>query len=149
MTRVFVSYGSEDDAVVRDLRQLLADHGHDGWIDSRELRGGDPLWPAIQSAIEQASAFVVVVSTDALQSRWVGKALTHAIKLRGGLGKHKFPVIPLLYSVFGGLAAVLPGRTVAGRGAGLGGCRRSAGCPSGGFSFTVVHSPCTTTGRAR
>lgn len=83
MTRLFISHSSEDDAFVRELRQMLADQGHEGWIDSRELRGDDPLWPEIQSAIEAASAYAVVVSTDALQSKWVGKELMHALKLRG------------------------------------------------------------------
>jgi hypothetical protein len=41
---------------VRDLRIALADHGEEGWIDSRELRGGDPLWLEIEKAIDNASA---------------------------------------------------------------------------------------------
>jgi hypothetical protein len=56
MTKLFISHSSQDDTFVRDLRAALADHGQDGWIDSRELRGGDPLWPEIQKAIEAASA---------------------------------------------------------------------------------------------
>ena len=80
---------------MRELRAALADHGQAGWIDSRELRGGDPLWTEIQQAIEAASAFAVVVSTDALQSKWVGKELRHALELRKQRGKDKFPVIPL------------------------------------------------------
>ena len=65
------------------------------WIDSRELRGGDPLWPEIQKAIEEASAYAVVVSPDALQSKWVGKELRHALDVQKQRGKDKFPVIPL------------------------------------------------------
>jgi len=80
---------------VRVLRQALADQGEDGWIDSRELRGGDPLWPEIRKAIEAASAYAVVVSADALQSKWVGKELRHALELRNQRGKDKFPIIPL------------------------------------------------------
>lgn len=83
---------------MRDLRATLADHGQQGqeaWIDSRELRGGDPLWTEIQSAIEAASAFAVVVSTDALQSKWIGMELTHALLIQKQRGKDKFPVIPL------------------------------------------------------
>ncbi len=71
MTQVFVSHSTQDDAFVRTLRQALADQGHDGWIDSRELRGGDPLWPEIQQAIERADAYAAVISPDALQSKWV------------------------------------------------------------------------------
>jgi hypothetical protein len=94
MSQLFISHSSQDDAFVRDLRAALADHGQAGWIDSRELRGGDPLWMEIQRAIEAASAFAVVISTDALQSKWVGRELRHALGLRNKRGKE--PVcIPL------------------------------------------------------
>jgi tetratricopeptide (TPR) repeat protein len=95
MSKLFISHSSQDDAFVRELRAALADQGQDGWIDSRELRGGDPLWPEIQRAIDEASSYAVVVSTDALQSKWVGKELRHALKLRDERGKDKYPVIPL------------------------------------------------------
>ena len=39
MMKLFISHSSQDDAFVRDLRAMLADHGQDVWIDSRELRG--------------------------------------------------------------------------------------------------------------
>ncbi len=95
MTKLFISHSSQDDGFVHDLRAALADHGQAGWIDSRELRGGDPLWFEIQKAIEAASAFAVVVSPGGLQSKWVGKELHHALGLRDKRGKDKFPVIPL------------------------------------------------------
>ena len=95
MSKLFISHSSRDDGFVRELRAALADHGQAGWIDSRELRGGDPLWMEIQRAIEAASAFAVVVSTDSLQSKWVGSELRYALELREVRGKDKFPVIPL------------------------------------------------------
>lgn len=95
MAKLFISHSSQDDAFVRELREALALHGQDGWIDSRELRGGDPLWPEIQKAIENASAYAIVVSPDAFQSKWVGKELRHALAIREQRGKDKFPVIPL------------------------------------------------------
>src|SRR6476620_1424035 len=96
MTRLFLSHSSHDDDFVRALRAALADHGQEGWIDSRELRGGDPLWPEIQRAIEAAAAYAVVVSPQALQSKWVGKELRHALGIAAQRGKAEFPVIPLL-----------------------------------------------------
>jgi tetratricopeptide (TPR) repeat protein len=95
MTQLFLSHSSTDDPFVCDLRAALADHGQEGWIDSRQLRGGDPLWREIEQAIETASAFAVVVSPEALQSKWVGKELRHAIKLREQRGKEQFPVFAL------------------------------------------------------
>jgi tetratricopeptide (TPR) repeat protein len=96
MGKLFLSHSTRDDAVVRELRLALDELGHDVWVDSRELRGGDSLWPAIQQAIEDASAFAVVVSPDALQSEWVGKELRHALDLQQQRGRDEFPVIPLL-----------------------------------------------------
>src|SRR5262249_15575993 len=44
---------------------------------------------------EEASAYAVVVSTDSLQSKWVGRELRYALDLQKQRGKDKFPVIPL------------------------------------------------------
>ena len=95
MGRLFISHSSQDDGFVRDLREALADHGQEGWIDSRELRGGDLLWPEIAAAIGEASAYAVVVSPAALQSKWVGKELRRALDVQKERGKDEFPVIPL------------------------------------------------------
>ena len=95
MTKLFISHSSQDDAFVRNLRIALAEHGLDGWIDSRELRGGDLLWPAIKQAIEAASGYAVVVSSNAFQSEWVSDELEHAVKVQKKRGKDAFPVIPL------------------------------------------------------
>lgn len=96
MGTVFISHSSKDDALVRRMRQALADLGQQGWIDSRELHGGDPLEPAIKEAIEDAAGFLVVVSPDSLQSRWVGKELSHAIDVQRQRGRDAYPVVPLL-----------------------------------------------------
>ena len=95
MKKLFISHSSKDDDFVRELRTALNDHGQDGWIDSRELRGGDPLWSEIQKALDDASAYAIVVSTDSLQSKWVGRELRYALDVQKQRGKDKFPVIPL------------------------------------------------------
>ena len=43
MVQLFLSHSSADDGFVRELRQALADLGQEVWIDSRQLKGGDPL----------------------------------------------------------------------------------------------------------
>jgi TIR domain. len=95
MHNLFISHSSQDDGFVRDLQRALDDLGQKVWIDSRELGGGDPLWPEIQKAIENASAYAVVVSTKALQSTWVVKELRHAIEVQRQRGRDEFPIIPL------------------------------------------------------
>ena len=79
---------------MRDLRMALTYHGHDVWIAPRELQG-DLLWSELQRAIEEASAFAVVVSPAALQSTWVGKELVHALVVQKERGEDAFPIIPL------------------------------------------------------
>lgn len=94
--RLYISHSAKDDAFVRALREALDLHGLPGWIDSRELRGGDPLWPEIEKAIDASSGYAVVLSLDSLQSKWVGKELRYALerrKQRGG--NDRYPVVPL------------------------------------------------------
>ena len=95
MAHLFLSHSSADDSFVRELRDALADLGQPVWIDSRQLRGGDPLESAIQAAIEAAAGLAVLVSPASLQSRWVGKELRHGLKLQAERGRAAFPVIPL------------------------------------------------------
>lgn len=95
MSKVFISHSSKDDDFVRELRESLAYHDHYAWIDSRELVGGDPLWPEIQAAIESASGYAVVVSPDSRESTWVGKELKHALDVQRQRGRGHYPVIPL------------------------------------------------------
>jgi tetratricopeptide (TPR) repeat protein len=95
MDRLFISHSSLDDAFVRELRWTLADLKQEVWIDSRELRAGDPLWEEIQKAIEDSSAFAVVVSPNSLQAKWVGKELRYALDLQRQRGRKQFPVFAL------------------------------------------------------
>lgn len=96
VAKLFLSHSTDDDAIVRDLRQALGDLGQDVWIDSRELRGGDALRPEIQRAIEEARAYAVLISPGSLQSSWVGKELRHALKVQNQRGKDAYRVVPLL-----------------------------------------------------
>jgi tetratricopeptide (TPR) repeat protein len=95
MSKLFISHSSHDDAFVRELRWTLADLKQEVWIDSRELRGGDPLLEEIQKAIEKSSAVAVVVSPNSLQAKWVGKELRHALDEQKQRGRDKFPVFCL------------------------------------------------------
>ena len=93
--KLFISHASRDDTLVRALQQGLAECGQQVWIDSRELRGGDPLWDTIRQAIEDADVLAVLVSPDGLQSKWLGKELKHALELQRQRGQDRFAVIPL------------------------------------------------------
>jgi len=95
LSHLFLSHSSADDGFVRDLRQALADLGKEVWIDSRQLKGGDPLESDIKAAIEAASGLAVLVSAASLQSRWVGKELRHGLQVQKERGRDRFAVVPL------------------------------------------------------
>jgi CHAT domain/TIR domain len=93
---IFISHSSKDDAFVKDLREALESMGLSTWADSRELSGGDKLTSEIESNIENARQFIVVVSLDALNSTWVqneGKKALEVERRRKGEG---YKVIPLM-----------------------------------------------------
>lgn len=92
---LFISHSSKDDDFVRALQQVLTLHNVHAWIDSRELLPGGLLHPDITKAINESSAYAVVVSPAALQSKWVGKELDYALKVQADRGKALYPVIPL------------------------------------------------------
>jgi len=95
MAHLFLSHSSADDGFVRELREALADLDQEVWIDSRQLKGGDPLWSAIQAAIEAAAGLAVLVSPDAFQSDWVARELKHGLKVQAERGLAAFPVFLL------------------------------------------------------
>jgi len=92
---IFISHTTEDDAFVKSLRDNLEQHGLTVWIDSRNLRGCFFLNSEIKKAIEDAEAFLLVVSSHTFKSRWMKKEITHALKIKKKRGDD-FLVIPLL-----------------------------------------------------
>ena len=60
--KIFISHTTADDQFVTQLRKALENQGLDVWIDSQNLRGGDTLKTEIESAIKDASAFIVVMT---------------------------------------------------------------------------------------
>ena len=95
MAHIFLSHSSADDGFVRELREALSDLGQEVWTDSRQLKGGDPLWSKVTAAIDAAAGLAVLVSPDSLQSQWVGRELRHGLQVQSQRGRDQFPVIPL------------------------------------------------------
>ncbi|HEY1302061.1 MAG TPA: TIR domain-containing protein [Vicinamibacterales bacterium] len=95
MADLFISHSSADDGFVRSLHQRLEEHGVSVWIDSRQLAPGGRLEPDIAHAIENATAFAVVVSPNSLQSKWVGKELRLALDVQRRRGHMTYAVVPL------------------------------------------------------
>ena len=91
---IFISHATADDEFVRELRIKLELHALSVWVDSRNLRGGDQLQPAIEQAIRDAGQVIVVLSLQTINSAWVRQEIQFA----EGVAKEKkdYRIVPLL-----------------------------------------------------
>lgn len=101
--RVFISYSRKDSAFVRRLFEMLQARQLTAWVDWEGIPRSAEWWGEIQSAIQEAEAFIFVMSADSLGSTVCQEELAHAVK------HHKRLILYL-----GGRAARAPGD--AGRG---------------------------------
>ena len=93
---IFISHASADDAFVKALREKLELFKVGAWVDSRQLRVGDPLEKNIQAAITAAPHFIVILSTNAINSKWVPKEIKWAEEVRQT--RENYRLIPILLS---------------------------------------------------
>ena len=88
-TRVFLSYSKEDGALATKLTGSLRKAGAKVWLAPEQVRPGENVRAAVEKAIENADAFVVLLSKP--RSKWMDAELQMALK------KHK-RVIPVIAS---------------------------------------------------
>lgn len=80
--QVFISYSRKDINFARRLATDLEQAGFDVWWDLSDLKGGDDWVRFIPSAIQASQFFVVLLSPDSIQSEWVTKEYSYALRLR-------------------------------------------------------------------
>lgn len=80
--QVFISYSRKDAKFARRLAADLEQAGFSVWWDLSDLKGGDDWVKFIPSAIQASKYFVVLLSPDAVQSEWVAKEYSYALRLR-------------------------------------------------------------------
>jgi len=93
--RIFLSYSSQDGEFVERLAADLRKCGVAVWKDDRELAVGESLSDEIGNAIAGSLWFGIVLSPDAVASRWVRLELDTAIALEVETGAVK--VLPIRY----------------------------------------------------
>jgi len=81
MSQVFISYSRRDIDIASQLAEDFEKAGFDVWWDIPCLKGGDVWIRTIQEALEASKYCVVVLSPDAIESKWVEKEYTYAISL--------------------------------------------------------------------
>jgi hypothetical protein len=80
--KVFISYSRKDIKFARRLATDLEQADYDVWWDISDLKGGDDWVRFIPTAIQTSQYFVVLLSPDSIQSEWVSKEYSYALRLR-------------------------------------------------------------------
>ena len=99
LPRIFVSHSSVDNQfgvrLVQELRKSLGNEDAVGYDASGGPQGGDLWWSKIKDVLKARSTFLVVLSPDALKSKWVQDEINMAWRQKNSpQGKH---IIPILY----------------------------------------------------
>jgi hypothetical protein len=92
--KVFISYTQEDKKYASLIADKLREAGHEVWYDRWSLRVGDNLIQKINEGLKETDALIVIVSKNALRSKWVMHEFS-AIAL-GDLSNKKSRIIPVL-----------------------------------------------------
>ena len=79
MTTVFISYSRKDAAFVRRLHDALGEQDHETWVDWEGIAPTAEWMKEIVAAIDEATAFVFVMSPDSLASKVCLDELAHAV----------------------------------------------------------------------
>lgn len=89
MKQLFISYSHKDTEFVRRLTDSFAAQNIEAWVDWEDIPPSVDWMKEIEKGIEQANAFVFIVSPDSIQSKVCGEEVAHAIKN----GKRIIPVV--------------------------------------------------------
>lgn len=100
---VFIAYAREDwEELVAPLTLALQDAGIKNWVDQYLMQGSDDWQAAIEQALHECWLMLLVLSPDALESRYVRLAYRYFIN-------REKPVIPLAYKPVEALPTELSG----------------------------------------
>ncbi len=76
---IFISYSHQDKAFVDELAKQLVRHHVNIWLDRWELSIGDSILEQVQSAIDESSALLVVLSQASVKSEWCKRELSSGL----------------------------------------------------------------------
>lgn len=90
MSHIFISYSRKDIDFARYLRATYEHIGFTVWMDEKRLSTGMNWSDELQKAIDNCGAFVVIMSPDSHDSKFVQSEILHAID-------RKKPIFPVLF----------------------------------------------------
>lgn len=88
MAKLFLSYSRKDAAKVERLCEWLERAGHEVWRDEDDISGGASFSAAIETALKECDAVVVLWSVNSVHSAWV--------RDEAGFGRDANKLIPLI-----------------------------------------------------
>lgn len=94
--RVFLSYGSEDTHLARQLAETLRKNGIETWWDEWEIRSGDSIRHKIDEGIKTCTHFLVLLTPQSIDRPWVTTEMDAGF-VHQLAGKCKF--IPVRYEL--------------------------------------------------
>ena len=71
--RVFISHAYEDLPEAKSIARWCENFGLSAWIDEKEFIVGEKWREKIEDAIEESEFVIVLISKDALNSKWVSR----------------------------------------------------------------------------
>ena len=89
MSHIFISYSRKDIDFARYFRAILENAGFAVWMDEKRLSAGMNWSDELQKAIDNCGAFVVIMSPDSHESKFVQSEILHALDRN----KAMFPVL--------------------------------------------------------
>jgi formylglycine-generating enzyme required for sulfatase activity len=80
MTHIFISYSRKDVDFAQKIVDALAVNNLDTWIDWKSIPKGEDWEQEIYRGIEEADAFLFLISPDSVASQMCNKEIAHAVK---------------------------------------------------------------------
>ena len=88
LASTFLSYSTEDQALVSAVASELVRRGVLPWMDKTELDAGVNLTTALGESVNQQATLTAFVSTDAIKSQWFEHELSAAFQKEDNLNSH-------------------------------------------------------------
>jgi len=89
MSHIFISYSRKDLTFAGEVVQALAENELDTWIDWKSIPKGEDWEQEIYGGIEEADAFLFLLSPDSVRSEMCNKEIAHAVRN----GKRILPIV--------------------------------------------------------
>jgi WD40 repeat protein len=80
MSHIFISYSRKDIDFAGKIVQALAENNLDTWIDWKSIPKGEDWEQEIYRGIEEADAFLFLLSSDSVTSEMCNKEIAHAVR---------------------------------------------------------------------